>query len=159
RLLFARQVVTLGNTPPPPPRRRFALSQHHAETYIADATALVGDAAHLIHPLAGLGANLGFIDAAALAEVVERASADGIAIGQRSVLRRYERWRRGDNALALRMMRAFKEVFGSRRDGVRSMRGAALNLADSIPPLKNALARLATGVDGDLPALCRGEVG
>ncbi len=136
-------------------RRRFALSHHHAERYIADSVALVGDAAHLTHPLAGLGANIGFMDVAALAEVVERAAADGKDIGQHSVLRRYERWRKGDNELVLAMMAGFKNIFGNYDASAKAVRSAGMNLADSIAPLKTILAKYATGLYGDIPALCR----
>ena len=137
------------------PRQRFALARHHADRYIADSVALIGDAAHITHPLAGLGANIGFMDAAALAEVVEHAHGRGRDIGQHSVLRRYERWRRGDNALVLAMMDGFKDIFGSRHAAARAVRSTGMNLADSISPLKIILAKFATGLYGDVPALCR----
>jgi len=98
------------------------------------------------------------MDAAALAEVVQQARGRGADPGQYSVLRRYQRWRRGDNALVMAMMAGFKEVFGSSRAGVKALRGAGMNLADSITPLKVVLARFATGLSGDLPALCRRHV-
>ena len=136
-------------------RQKFVLTRHHATTYIADSVALIGDAAHLVHPLAGLGANLGLLDAAALAEVVAHANSTGKDIGQRSVLRRYERWRKGDNAVAQVMMTGFKEIFGSDKTVARKIRSAGLNFADSVAPIKNILAKYATGLYGDLPAICR----
>ena len=139
------------------PRRRFALAQRHASRYIADSVALVGDAAHVTHPLAGLGANIGFVDAAALAEVVEQAHSRGRAIGQHSVLRRYERWRKGDNAVVLAVMKGFKEIFGSSRATAMAVRSTGMNLANSIAPLKITLAKFATGLYGDMPAVCRGR--
>ena len=150
--LFAHE---LGDITACQPRRRFALRQQHADAYIAEAVALIGDAAHTTHPLAGLGANIGLVDAAALAEVVEWARRHRKDIGQTSVLRRYERWRRGDNARVLAMMKGFKEIFGSRHAGAKAVRSAGMNLADTVTPLKMVLAKFATGQYGDLPALCR----
>lgn len=137
-------------------RFRFPLRQHHADHYIAKYTALVGDAAHITHPLAGLGANIGFQDVAALAEVVNDAHSNGVNIANHSVLRRYERWRKGENALVLETMKSFKALFGSSQQPVKAARQFGLNLTDQLVPLKNQFARFAMGISGDLPAICKG---
>ena len=137
------------------PRRRFSLQSRHATHYVVDRLALVGDAAHTIHPLAGLGANLGMQDAAALVETVTAARRDGRALAGRGVLRRYERWRRGENGAALRAMQGFNNAFGDDRGPVRQLRTAAFRTADRVAPLKRFLAQLAMGTRGDLPAACR----
>ena len=139
-------------------RRRFPLVQHHADSYLAASApvALIGDAAHAIHPLAGLGANIGLVDAAALAEVVSQARARGAGPGKYSTLRRYERWRRGDNAAVVQFMAGFHDLFRSRAPAAKIARAAGFNCADRSPPLKAALAGFATGLCGDLPKLCRG---
>ncbi len=132
-------------------RFRFPLRQHHAAHYISRYTALVGDAAHITHPLAGLGANIGFMDVAALSEVVEAARNKNVNISNHTVLRRYERWRKGENALVLGLMKGFKTVFGQSSGSVRAARQFGINLADQIPPLKTRFARYAMGLSGDLP--------
>ena len=137
-------------------RRRFPLAARAATRYIAPHTALIGDAAHVVHPLAGLGANLGLADAAALVEVAADARARGLAIGQRSVLRRYERRRRVDNAVALQTLTFAKEIFGSSNPVAQFIRRAGMNTADRIAPIKHTLARLASGRYGDAPAVLRG---
>ena len=140
------------------PRRRFALMQRHAETYLGASTALIGDAAHSIHPLAGLGANLGFIDAAALVETVGDARARKLRIGKRSVLRRYERRRKGDNAATLSAMLALRKLFAAHGAPMQTIRAAGVCAVDACAPLKHQLARRALGLSGDLPAVCRGGV-
>ncbi len=136
-------------------RREFPLMQQHARTYIAKRTALCGDAAHTTHPLAGLGANIGFMDAAAIAQVASAARDRNVDIGNHSVLRRYERWRKGENALALETMKGLKTLFSKEQKIFRIARQTGLGLVDHIPPLKNRLAGFAMGLCGDLPEICK----
>ncbi len=136
-------------------RSKFPLVQQHASAYIAKRTALCGDAAHTTHPLAGLGANLGFMDAAAIAEVTEAARDRNIDIGNHSVLRRYERWRKGENTLVLETMKGLKTLFGQEQKVFRVARQTGLGLVDRATPLKNRMAGFAMGLSGDLPEICR----
>jgi len=117
---------------------------------------LIGDAAHVIHPLAGQGVNLGLLDAATLAEVILEAVTAGQDVGSLKVLRRYERWRKGDNLLMMGLMDGFKRLFGNTLPPVRLARNLGLNLTDAAGPLKNLIARRAMGLAGDLPRLARG---
>lgn len=142
--------LTLLQTP-----QSFALKSRQARQYIAPRLALVGDAAHTVHPLAGLGANLGFVDAAALTEIVVNARAEGKIIGNHSVLRRYERWRKGDNGLAINAMRAFKNLFGSSDVLAAQIRQMGFGIVETALPLKRPFAEYALGLIGDLPAICR----
>lgn len=138
------------------PRAAFPLRRQHATRYVAPRVALVGDAAHVVHPLAGQGANLGFLDAAALAEVVTDAAARSADIGSSRVLRRYERWRKGDNLATMWAMDGFKRLFSSPVPALRVARSAGLGLTDALTPVKHVLVRRAMGLCGDLPALARG---
>lgn len=132
-------------------RSAFPLFRGHAEHYIDDRLALIGDAAHVIHPLAGLGANLGIMDAASLAQsLIEHGTEDP---GRQRALRAYERWRRPENAAVVAVTDSFYEVFGSRGSSVRRLRNLGLRVANRAGPAKQEVMRLAAGVAGDLPAL------
>lgn len=134
------------------PRAAFPLRGTHAERYIARRVALIGDAAHTIHPLAGQGANLGFLDAATLAEAILSTSRDP---GSELVLRRYERARVGENHLMQRAMEGFKLLFGSALPPVQWARNTGLRVVDRLTPLKHELMRYAMGLRGELPELAR----
>ncbi|ASJ72414.1 UbiH/UbiF/VisC/COQ6 family ubiquinone biosynthesis hydroxylase [Granulosicoccus antarcticus] len=136
-------------------RSSFPIVKAHAQHYIAERVALIGDAAHTVHPLAGQGVNLGMLDAAALAQVLIEAVDSGRDLGSRRVLRGYERWRRGENALMISILDGFYHAFKPQPSGVRTARSAALNIADRAGPAKSLVMRYAMGTAGDLPALAQ----
>lgn len=137
------------------PRAAFPLRLQHVDSYIKERLALIGDAAHTIHPLAGQGVNLGLLDAAALSEVLGIACDKNHDIGALHVLRRYERWRKGDNLVVMAIMDGFKRLFGSSIVPLRTLRIVGLNITDAVTPLKNQIMLHAMGLKGDLPDLAR----
>lgn len=136
-------------------RHRFPLVQRHAVTYTLPGFALVGDAAHSIHPLAGQGVNLGFLDVAVLAETLEAARTRGVALGNGQMLSRYARQRRADNAVMLGAMAAFCRGFGSRNPWVRVIRNVGLRSVNRLQPIKRLLMRQALGGRTSLPMRMR----
>lgn len=139
------------------PRFAFPLSLSHAETYIAGRLALVGDAGHAIHPIAGQGLNMGLRDVAALADVLVDAQRLGMDPGSQEVLRRYERWRRFDNVLLAAVTDGLTRLFSNDVPPVRLARDIGLAAVNRLPPAKKFLMRHAMGVVGELPRLIRGE--
>ena len=129
--------------------RRFAfpLRQRHAKDYIADGLALVGDAAHTIHPLAGQGANLGYGDVRALLDELERARELGLAPDDASVLARYQRRRKGENLAMMAAMEGFKQLFARDELPVRWLRNTGMRWLNQLAPLKNRIAAEAMGID------------
>ncbi|MDR5898943.1 UbiH/UbiF/VisC/COQ6 family ubiquinone biosynthesis hydroxylase [Halomonas vilamensis] len=143
------QVEVRGST------HRFPLVQRHAREYVQPHLALVGDAAHSIHPLAGQGVNLGLIDAAVLAEEVIQAWRRGAPWGDERILTRYERRRRGDNAAMLGLMKGFKLLFGAQNPALTLARNVGMSGMNRLVPIKRVLMRQATGERGRLPTSCR----
>lgn len=138
-------------------RASFPLQYLHARRYVDERLALIGDAAHVVHPLAGQGVNLGLLDAVALAEVVVEAHRRRRDFGRVSELRRYERWRKGDNLVMANALHGLKHVFGSDDRALAFARNLGLNLVDELKPVKKLFMRQAAGLTGELPRMASGE--
>jgi len=150
--------ATLGRIESCGERAAFPLRLQYVDSYVQPGLALIGDAAHTVHPLAGQGVNLGILDAASLAEVLLEARAQGKDIAALKVLRRYERWRKGHNLMMMATMDGFKRLFGATWEPLRWIRNAGLNLTNALPPVKQLIMNQAMGRSGDLPALARPAV-
>ncbi|TDG15559.1 FAD-binding protein [Seongchinamella unica] len=137
---------TLGPVLASSPRFAFPLRQRHAVDYIQPGAALVADAAHTIHPLAGQGINLGLRDVAVLAEELLQAHERGLQPGRVDVLSRYQRRRKGDNLLMMGAMDGFKRLFEQQALPVRWLRNAGMRGVGRIAPLKQRLMRQALGI-------------
>ncbi len=138
-------------------RASFPLRRLHALNYCAAGIVLAGDAAHVVHPLAGQGANLGLLDAASLAEVLGAALAAGEGPGDLRVLRRYERWRKGDNLASLRALDGISQLFSNDIGVLAGIRRRGLRAVNATPMLKNRFMRHALGLAGELPRIARGN--
>lgn len=147
----------LGRTEIAGPRWSYPLGLHLAERMIAPRLALVGDAAHGIHPIAGQGLNMGLRDIAALVEVVLAAARRGEDIGSELVLADYERWRRTDNLVLAVVTDGLNRLFSNDIAPLRLARDLGLAAVNRLPPLKSLFMRHACGEVGKLPALLRGE--
>ncbi|UQD73130.1 ubiquinone biosynthesis hydroxylase [Bradyrhizobium japonicum] len=137
--------------------RAFPLSYFVARSFIAERLALVGDSAHVIHPIAGQGLNMGLKDVAALAEVVVDAARLGMDLGGADVLERYQRWRRFDTMAMGVATNSLNFLFSNQSTLLRTVRDIGLGLVDRAPPLKNLFIRQAAGLTGEIPRLLKGE--
>jgi 2-octaprenyl-6-methoxyphenol hydroxylase len=142
---------------PTGPRWTYPLKLHLARTYAKDRFALIGDAAHTIHPIAGQGLNLGLKDAAALAETVLDAARLGLDFGRLDVLARYERWRRFDSFILAAATDGLNRLMSNDLFPIRLARDLGMGVVDSIPPLRRFFMRHAGGDVGTLPRLLKGE--
>ncbi|MGH8354780.1 MAG: 2-octaprenyl-3-methyl-6-methoxy-1,4-benzoquinol hydroxylase [Pseudomonas sp.] len=145
----------LGEVLEADPRLCIPLRQRHAKRYVEEGLALIGDAAHTIHPLAGQGVNLGFLDAAVLAEVLLHALARGERLADPRVLSRYERRRMPHNLAMMAAMEGFERLFQADPLPLRWLRNSGLNWVDGLPEAKALFVRQALGLSGDLPELAR----
>lgn len=135
-------------------RLSFPLVRLHAQSYVAPRVVLVGDAAHVVHPLAGQGMNLGLLDAAALVEVVTKARASSkLEPDDYLVLRRYERWRHSENLAMQSAFSTINSLFCSSMGPVKMARGVGMHLFDATTPAKRLAMCIALGLAGDLPEL------
>lgn len=139
------------------PRRAYPLGLSVARSFVAERIALVGDAAHVIHPIAGQGLNMGLRDVAALAEAIVDHVRLGLDPGSAAVLERYQRWRRFDTMSMGIATDGLNRLFSNRSDLLRLVRDVGLGVADRLPALKRFFIREAAGLTGEVPRLLRGE--
>ncbi len=149
--------LKLGEIAAVGPRRAFPLGFATARSFIAERIALIGDAAHVIHPIAGQGLNMGLKDVAALAETVVDAVRLGLDPGSLAVLERYQRWRGFDTMTMGVATDGLNRLFSNRSDVLRLLRDVGLGLVERLPGLKQLFIREAAGLVGDVPKLLRGE--
>lgn len=148
-------MAKLGATEIIDQRLMFPLHMRHAKHYVKPRIALVGDAAHTLHPLAGQGVNLGLLDAACLAEVLQTAQEKKQNIGHLLVLRHYERWRKGDNLAMIAAMEGFKQLFNNSMPIISQIRSFGLQATNQLPWLKNRFIEKAMGTAGFLPRMAK----
>jgi 2-octaprenyl-6-methoxyphenol hydroxylase len=139
------------------PRRVFPLGLAVARSFITERVALIGDAAHVIHPIAGQGLNMGLKDVAALAEAIVDAARLGLDPGGAGVLDHYQRWRRFDTMAMGIATDGLNRLFSNRSDLLRAVRDVGMGLVDRAPALKQLFIKEAAGLVGDVPRLLRGE--
>ncbi|CAB1274538.1 UbiH/UbiF/VisC/COQ6 family ubiquinone biosynthesis hydroxylase [Candidatus Nitrosacidococcus tergens] len=136
-------------------RATFPLRRQQVKTYVQPRIALIGDAAHTIHPLAGQGVNLGLLDAVVLAQVLnDQKNKD---VGDFLTLRRFERWRKGDSFTAQLTIDGLKHLFNSSLFPIQIARNLGLSATDKATPIKNLILCYASGLKGDLPILAQGR--
>jgi 2-octaprenyl-6-methoxyphenol hydroxylase len=149
--LHLGEISTVG------PRQSYPLGLSVARRFIGDRVALIGDAAHAIHPIAGQGLNIGLKDVAALAETIVDAMRLGLDPGAADTLGRYQQWRRFDTMMMAVATDGLNRLFSNRSDVLRALRDLGLGLVDRLPGLKRIFIREAAGLAGEVPRLLRGK--
>ena len=152
--LTAASGEVLGNCELSAPPATFPLKLQYALEYVRPRAVLLGDAAHVVHPLAGQGLNLGLLDCAALADVLGDAGGAGY-FGEHRLLRRYERWRRSENGVAAGALDGFERLFSAADPLSAGLRAAGLSAVGKVPFVKRRLALRALGMTGDVPAFLK----
>ena len=146
----------LGEVSLAAPRSTYPLGFHHAARITAERLALLGDAAHAVHPIAGQGLNLGFRDAAALAQVLVDGARLGLDLGDRQLLDRYQRWRSHDSLMVAMATDGLTRIYGIPGAAASAVRRFGMGVIERVRPLKDQLMSEARGTSGDLPLLLRG---
>ncbi|WP_456296683.1 FAD-dependent 2-octaprenylphenol hydroxylase [Vibrio sp. AK197] len=136
-------------------RQAYPLKMRYARDFVLDRIALVGDAAHTIHPLAGQGVNLGLLDAASLAQEIHQLWRQGQDIGARRSLRNYERWRKSEAAKMIAAMQGFRDLFDGNNPAKKLFRGIGMKLVGQLPGAKDEIMKRALGLKGELPELAK----
>lgn len=139
-------------------RATYPLGFHHAASLTAQRLALIGDAGHGIHPIAGQGLNLGLRDVAALTECIVDGARTGLDLGDAQILERYDRWRGLDNLMMSAATDILTRLFGLPGDTSSAIRRFGMELVQRIPPLKDQFMAEARGESGDLPKLLMGDL-
>ena len=147
----------LGDMSAVGPRQAYPLGLSVARAFVANRVALIGDAAHVIHPIAGQGLNIGLKDVAALAETIVDAMRLGLDPGAADTLDRYQQWRRFDTMTMAVATDGLNRLFSNRSDSLRALRDLGLGIVDRLPGLKQMFIREAAGLAGEVPKLLRGE--
>ena len=153
KILAARLGNFLGKFKIIGDRHTYPLELSIADRFIDERLALIGDAAHSVHPIAGQGLNAGFKDIAVLAHIIQDAHHRGEDLGSLGVLKRYEEWRRFDSAQLAYSTDLFNKLFSNENEALRLARNIGLKLLDSIPVAKRNIIKEAAGITGELPRL------
>lgn len=148
-LLSEKSDYVLGRLTPDGPRGTFPLRAQFATQYVQRGLALIGDAAHSVHPLAGQGANLGIADAACLAKIIDSAVLQNEVISDFRVLRRYERARKGPNQSMLRFIDGINRLFGANSNAVATLRATGMRAFNRVGPARDYTLRVALGINDD----------